>query len=204
MSESNPIERSFEIAASRCEDLTPLVYRRLHGEYPETLTMFRTEGSEPVKGAMLALTIDVILDFAGPRTGHFRTIECEVFSHDAYSTPRRRPRRPPGAPHRRAKMRPPPPALRCSPFALSPCRDPRPPHPRCPDFFRHHRPDAARSAGSGMVARDRQGVAQPHRRDRGAGRPERASIITRAAERRRLGAHPIRARENSIRCRPSS
>src|SRR5947208_6585727 len=25
---SNPIERSFEIAAGRCEDLTPLVYRR--------------------------------------------------------------------------------------------------------------------------------------------------------------------------------
>ena len=29
--------------------------------------MFRTEGSELVKGSMLALTIDVILDFAGPR-----------------------------------------------------------------------------------------------------------------------------------------
>src|SRR5882757_683826 len=88
MSESNPIERSFEIAAERCEDITPLVYRRLHSEYPETLTMFRTEGSEPVKGSMLALTIDAILDFAGPRTGHFRLIECEVSSHDAYGTPR--------------------------------------------------------------------------------------------------------------------
>src|SRR4051794_28353474 len=32
MSESNPIERSFEIAAGRCEDITPLVYRRLHTE----------------------------------------------------------------------------------------------------------------------------------------------------------------------------
>ena len=71
MSESNPIERSFEIAAERCEDITPLVYHRLHPEYPETLTMFRTEGSEPVKGSMLALTIDAILDFVGPRTGHF-------------------------------------------------------------------------------------------------------------------------------------
>ena len=88
MSESNPIERSFEIAAERCEDITPLVYRRLHFEYPETLTMFRTEGSEPVKGSMLALTIDAILDFAGPRTGHFRLIECEISSHDAYGTPR--------------------------------------------------------------------------------------------------------------------
>ena len=85
---TNPIERSFEIAAERCEDLTPLVYRRLHAEHPETVAMFRTEGSEPVKGSMLALTIEAMLDFAGPRTGHFRMIECEISSHDAYGTPR--------------------------------------------------------------------------------------------------------------------
>jgi len=85
---SNPIERSFEIAALRCEDLTPLVYRRLHSEHPETISMFRTEGSELVKGSMLALTIEAILDFAGDRNGHFRMIECEVTSHDAYGTPR--------------------------------------------------------------------------------------------------------------------
>jgi hemoglobin-like flavoprotein len=69
-------------------DLTPLVYERLHREHPETKTMFRTEGSELVKGSMLALTIESILDFAGPRTGHFRMIECEISSHDAYGTPR--------------------------------------------------------------------------------------------------------------------
>ena len=85
---ANPIERSFELAAERCEDLTPLVYRRLLREHPETQTMFRTEGSELVKGSMLALTIDAILDFAGDRTGQFRMIECEVSSHDAYGTPR--------------------------------------------------------------------------------------------------------------------
>ena len=50
--------------------------------------MFRTEGTEPVKGSMLALTIEAILDFAGDRTGHFRMIECEISSHDAYGTPR--------------------------------------------------------------------------------------------------------------------
>jgi hemoglobin-like flavoprotein len=88
VSESNPIERSFEIAAGRCEDITPLVYRRLHAEYPETQTMFRTEGSEPVKGSMLALSIEAILDFVGPRTGHFRMIECEISSHADYGTPR--------------------------------------------------------------------------------------------------------------------
>jgi hemoglobin-like flavoprotein len=85
---SNPIVRSFELAAERCEDLTPLVYRRLFDAHPEARTMFRTEGSELVKGSMLALTIEAILDFAGERTGHFRLISAEVFSHDAYGTPR--------------------------------------------------------------------------------------------------------------------
>src|SRR3979409_1409498 len=84
----NLIHRSFELAAERCEDLTPLVYRRLFREHPEAEAMFRRDGSDPVKGSMLALTIDAMLDFAGDRTGHFRMIECEVSSHDAYGTPR--------------------------------------------------------------------------------------------------------------------
>ena len=84
----NPIERSFELAAERCEDITPLVYRRLFNEHPEAEAMFRREGGDLVRGAMLALTIDAILDFAGDRTGHFRMIECEISSHDAYGTPR--------------------------------------------------------------------------------------------------------------------
>lgn len=85
---SNPIEHSFELAAERCDDLTPQVYRRLFREHPEAQAMFRSEGSDPVKGSMLSLTIESILDFAGERTGHFRLIDCEVSSHDAYGTPR--------------------------------------------------------------------------------------------------------------------
>ena len=84
----NPIEQSFELAASRCADLTPLVYQRLFTEHPESRAMFRSQGSELVMGSMLALTIEAILDFAGPRNGHFRMIACEVVSHDAYGTPR--------------------------------------------------------------------------------------------------------------------
>jgi hypothetical protein len=34
--------------------------------------MLRSEGSELVKGSMLALTIEAILDFAGARTGKSR------------------------------------------------------------------------------------------------------------------------------------
>jgi hemoglobin-like flavoprotein len=88
MASTNPIQQSFELAAERCEDLTPLVYRRLFREHPEAEAMFRSEGSELVRGSMLALTIEAILDFAGERSGHFRMIECEVTSHDAYGTPR--------------------------------------------------------------------------------------------------------------------
>ena len=88
MSSANPIELSFELAAERCEDLTPLVYARLHREHPETPAMFRTQGSDLVKGSMLALTTEAILDFAGERSGKFRMIACEVSSHDAYGTPR--------------------------------------------------------------------------------------------------------------------
>ena len=88
MASANPIERSFELAAERCEDLTPPVYRKLFREHPEAEKMFRSEGSGPVKGSMLALTVEALLDFAGERRGHFRLIECEVSSHDAYGTSR--------------------------------------------------------------------------------------------------------------------
>jgi len=85
---SNPIERSFELVAARCEDLTPLVYRRLFREHPETEPMFWRDTSGLIKGSMLAFAIDSILDFAGSRSGTFRMIGCEVQSHDAYGTPR--------------------------------------------------------------------------------------------------------------------
>ena len=81
------IQRSFELAAERCEDLTPLVYRRLFREHPEAESMFRREINDLVKGSMLALTIEAIMDFAGDRTGSFRVIQCEAQSHDAYGTP---------------------------------------------------------------------------------------------------------------------
>ena len=84
----NLIQHSFELAAARCEDLTPLVYQRLHRLYPETRAMFRSDGSELVKGSMLAFTIEAVLDFAGPRSGKFRMITAELSSHDAYGTPR--------------------------------------------------------------------------------------------------------------------
>jgi hemoglobin-like flavoprotein len=84
----NPIQQTFELAAARCEDLTPLVYRRLFSEHPEAEKMFRREADDLVKGSMLAMSIEAILDFAGERSGRFRMIGCEAQSHDAYGTSR--------------------------------------------------------------------------------------------------------------------
>jgi hemoglobin-like flavoprotein len=89
MTPTNLIHQSFELAAERCEDLTPLVYIRLFREHPEAEAMFRSEGAGLVQGAMLAQTLDAMMDFAGDRSGRFRMIECEVQSHDAYGTPRK-------------------------------------------------------------------------------------------------------------------
>lgn len=82
----NLIVESLELAAERCEDLTPLVYDRLFQVRPETRGLFRTEGSTLVKGSMLELSLDAILDFAGERKAAFRLIFCEVQSHAAYGT----------------------------------------------------------------------------------------------------------------------
>jgi hemoglobin-like flavoprotein len=84
----NPVQHSFELVAARCEDITPQVFRRLFQQHPEAETMFRSQGSELVKGSMLALTIEAMLDFAGERTGRFRMINSEASSHDAYGTSR--------------------------------------------------------------------------------------------------------------------
>jgi hemoglobin-like flavoprotein len=86
---TNLIQLSFELAAERCRDLTPAVYRRLYREHPEAEAMFRREAGDRVKGSMLAMAIDAMIDFAGDRKGSFRMIECEVQSHDAYGTPRK-------------------------------------------------------------------------------------------------------------------
>jgi hemoglobin-like flavoprotein len=80
------IVESLELGAARCDDLTPLVYDRLFAEKPETRTMFRADPKNLVKGSMLELALEAILDFAGEKKASHRLIFCEVQSHDAYGT----------------------------------------------------------------------------------------------------------------------
>ncbi len=87
MTASDPIVESLELAAERCEDLTPLVYEQLFRVRPETRALFRTDPKDLIKRSMLQLALDAILDFAGERKASHRLIFCEVQSHDAYGTP---------------------------------------------------------------------------------------------------------------------
>ena len=83
------ITRSFEIAAERCPDLTPLVYRRLFEAHPEMERLFwRDRESFAVRGEMLARVIEAILDFVGERVYAPALIQCEVITHDGYDVPK--------------------------------------------------------------------------------------------------------------------
>jgi hemoglobin-like flavoprotein len=74
-------------AGERCADLTPLVYARLFEVHPETRSMFRAEARDLVKGSMLQMALEAILDFVGERNAHFRMIACEAQNHDGQGTP---------------------------------------------------------------------------------------------------------------------
>ena len=82
------VTRSFEIAAERCADLTPLVYARLFSEQPEMERLFWRDTSGSIKGEMLARVIEAILDFLGPRAWSRALIQCEVVTHEGYDVPR--------------------------------------------------------------------------------------------------------------------
>jgi hemoglobin-like flavoprotein len=87
MTDAELIERSFEIAAERCEDLTPLVYERLFAENPEMKVLFWRDTNGQIKGEMLARVIQAILDFIGERHYADTLIQCEVITHEGYDVP---------------------------------------------------------------------------------------------------------------------
>jgi hemoglobin-like flavoprotein len=81
------IVESLELAAERCEDLTPLVYARLFREQPQMEELFWRDSNGQIKGEMLARVIEAILDFVGDRLYAARLIQCEVVTHAGYDVP---------------------------------------------------------------------------------------------------------------------
>ena len=85
---ADSITRSFEIAAERCDDITPLVYEKLFARYPEMETLFSS--NKGVRGEMLARVIDIIFDFLGSRGYSSNMIQCARSSQqEGYGVARR-------------------------------------------------------------------------------------------------------------------
>lgn len=81
------IEASFELAAGRCEDLTPLVYARLFREHPDMQALFGADARDQVKGEMLAKALQSILDFIGEHHYAADFIRAEAINHVGFQVP---------------------------------------------------------------------------------------------------------------------
>jgi hemoglobin-like flavoprotein len=82
------VERSFEIAAERAGDITPLVYQRLFALHPDMEALFVRDTTGAVRGEMLARLIDAMFDFLG--SNHYATnfVGTEIVTHEGYGVPR--------------------------------------------------------------------------------------------------------------------
>lgn len=81
------IEQAFEIAAERCEDLTPRVYERLFCQQPQMEPLFCMDANHQVRGEMLSQVIRAMLDFVGERQYAATLIQTEVMNHAGYDVP---------------------------------------------------------------------------------------------------------------------
>ncbi len=81
------VMQSLELAAERCEDLTPLVYERLFTEQPDMRALFWRDANHAVKGEMLAQAIEAVLDMIGGGRYGARMLQNEVVTHAGYDVP---------------------------------------------------------------------------------------------------------------------
>lgn len=81
------VMQSLELAAERCEDLTPLVYERLFREQPDMRALFWRDANHAVKGEMLAQAIEAVLDMIGGGRYGARMLQNEVVTHAGYDVP---------------------------------------------------------------------------------------------------------------------
>lgn len=78
---------SLNLAAERCEDLTPHVYARLFAAQPEMEALFAGDRSGQARGEMLTRAFETVLDFIGDRHWAANLIRTEVVNHAGYDVP---------------------------------------------------------------------------------------------------------------------
>jgi hemoglobin-like flavoprotein len=81
------IVRSLELVAEICGDPTPLVYQRLFSERPDLRPLFVRDQKDLVKGQMLSMVMETLIDFVGERRYATGMIESELINHEGLGVP---------------------------------------------------------------------------------------------------------------------
>lgn len=84
---SAPFLHSLELVAERCADPAPLVYARLFIENPAIEALFIGDKSGIVRGQMLAVALETLLDLAGPGIYAAGMLQSERMNHDGIGVP---------------------------------------------------------------------------------------------------------------------
>jgi hemoglobin-like flavoprotein len=76
------IQHTLDLVAERCADPAPLVYARLFAESPEIEALFIRDTSGLVRGQMLAVVLESLLDFITDRHYGANLIQIERVNHE--------------------------------------------------------------------------------------------------------------------------
>jgi hemoglobin-like flavoprotein len=79
------VAASLERVAERCGDPTPLVYARLFAAFPETEALFVRDANGAVRGEMLAMAFQCLLDVDGAYAANM--IRAERVNHMGLDVP---------------------------------------------------------------------------------------------------------------------
>jgi len=80
------MQRSLEIAASRCDDITPFVYAEFFKNRPDAVPYFSTDATINLigRGRMLNFVLDLLLDSAASQIYVAENMETSAFDHVSF------------------------------------------------------------------------------------------------------------------------
>lgn len=82
---ADPLADSLELLAERVGDPAPLIYARLFATFPEMEAEFARDKDGAVRGEMLAVALQSLLELDGAWGANL--IGAEVISHDGFGVP---------------------------------------------------------------------------------------------------------------------
>lgn len=81
------ITTTLEMVAERCDDPAPRVYARLFAENPEMEALFWRDTSGLIRGQMLSVAIECLLDYVGAGDYAANLIQIEQTNHEGLGVP---------------------------------------------------------------------------------------------------------------------